>query len=231
MARVFVARALPGGALDRLADRHDVEVWPEPSPPPAAALADRAADVEGLLTLLTDRVDGALIASAGRLRAIANYAVGTDNVDLDASTAAGIPVGNTPDVLTDATADLAFALLLAAARRLREAEDAVRAGEWPPWQPGAFLGHDVAGATIRIVGSGRIGRAVGRRAEGFGMEVLHNSRSGGVELVELLERSDYVSLHAPLSPATRGLIGADELRCMKRTAILVNSARGELVDT
>jgi glyoxylate reductase len=231
MARVFVTRALPGGALDRLGERHDVEVWPEPSPPPAAALAERGVDVEGLLTLLTDRVDAQLIASARRLRAIANYAVGTDNVDLDAATAAGIPVGNTPDVLTDATADLAFALLLAAARHLPAAEASVRAGEWQTFRPDAFLGHDVAGATLGIVGYGRIGRAVARRGEGFGMEVLHSSRSGGIELGELLARSDYVSLHAPLTPQTRALIGAPELRRMKPTAILVNTARGELVDT
>jgi glyoxylate reductase len=231
MARVFVTRALPGGALDRLGERHEVEVWPDPAPPPAAALAERVAEVDGLLALLTDRIDARLIASARRLRAIANYAVGTDNVDLDAATAAGIPVGNTPDVLTDATADLAFALLLAAARRLPDAERSVRDGDWSTFRPDAFLGHDVAGATLGIVGYGRIGRAVARRGEGFGMELLHNSRSGGVPLEELLDRSDYVSLHAPLTPATRGLIGAAELRRMKPTAILVNTARGEMVDT
>src|SRR4051794_35474347 len=231
MARVFVTRALPGGAVDRLAERHEVELWPEPDPPPSDALAARAREVDGLLSLLTDRIDADLIGSAQHLRAIANYAVGTDNVDLEAATAAGIPVGNTPDVLTDATADLAFALLLAAARRLRAAEDCVRAGEWRTFRPDAFLGHDVGGATIGIVGFGRIGRAVARRAEGFGMEVLHNSRSGGLPLGELLERSDYVSLHAPLTPETRKLIGGDELRRMKPTAILVNTARGELVDT
>jgi glyoxylate reductase len=231
MARVFVTRALPGGALDRLGTRHSVEVWPEPSPPPAAALAERVLDADGLLALLTDSVDSALIASAGRLRAIANYAVGTDNVDLDAATAAGIPVGNTPDVLTDATADLAFALLLAAARRLPAAEAAVHAGGWRTFRPDAFLGRDVAGATLGVVGYGRIGRAVARRAGGFGMDVLHSSRSDGTPLGELLERSDYVSLHAPLTPQTRGLIGAEELRRMKPTAILVNTARGELVDS
>src|SRR3954469_1827360 len=231
MARVFVTRALPGGALDRLGERHEVQVWPEPSPPPAAALAERVVDVDGLLALLTDRVDGELIASAGRLRAIANYAVGTDNVDLGAATAARIPVGNTPDVLTDATADLAFALLLAAARRLPAAAAAVHAGEWRTFRPDAFLGHDVAGATLGIVGYGRIGRAVARRAQGFGMEVLHSSRSGGIPLEALLERSDYVSLHAPLTPDTRRLIGAQQLRLMKPPAILVNAARGELVDT
>jgi glyoxylate reductase len=231
MARVYVTRALPGDALDRLGERHEVEVWPEPLPPPADEVAARVRDADGLLAMLTDRIDAELLRDAPRLRAIANFAVGTDNVDLDAATAAGIPVGNTPGVLTEATADLAFALLLAAARHLSAAEDAVRAGEWVTWMPGSFLGRDVGAATLGIVGYGRIGQAVARRAEGFGMEVLHHSRSGGVPLDELLERSDYVSLHAPLTDDTRGLIGAAELRRMKPTAILVNTARGELVDT
>ena len=231
MARVFVTRTLPGAALDRLGARHEVEIWPDPLPPPPAELATRVRDCEGLLAMLTDDVGARLIGAAPSLRAIANYAVGTDNVDLAAATAAGIPVGNTPDVLTEATADLAFALLLAAARHLPAAEAAVRAGEWVTWQPGAFLGRDVGGATLGVVGLGRIGRAVARRAEGFGMEVLHSSRSGGVPLGELLERADFVSLHAPLTDATRGLIGARELGQMKPTAILVNTARGELVDT
>jgi glyoxylate reductase len=231
MARVFVTRRLPGSAVDRLAAEHDLDVWPEPDPPPYDELLARAREADALLSLLTDRVDGELLDAAPGLKGIANYAVGTDNVDLEAATRRGIPVGNTPDVLTETTADLAFALMLAAARRLVEAEAAVRAGDWPDWRPDAFLGHDVHGATLGIVGYGRIGKAVARRAEGFGMEVLHSSRSGGVALGELLERSDYVSVHAPLTPATRGLIGAAELRRMKPTAILVNTARGELVDT
>ncbi len=231
MARVFVTRVLPGGAVDRLAERHEVDVWPEPLPPPHDQLASRVREVDGLLAMLTDRIDAALLRESPRLRAIANFAVGTDNVDLGAATAAGIPVGNTPGVLTEATADLTFALLLAAARHLPVAEAAVRAGEWVTWMPGAFLGADVGGATLGIVGYGRIGQAVARRAEGFGMEVLQHSRSSGVTLDELLERSDFVSLHAPLTGDTRGMIGAGELRRMKPTAILVNTARGELVDT
>jgi glyoxylate reductase len=231
MARVYVTRELPGGAIGRLRDAHDVDVWPEDSPPPHDELVARARDSDALLTMLTERVDADLLSAAGELRGIANYAVGTDNIDLDAATAAGVPVGNTPDVLTDATADLAFALLLAAARRLRDADEAVRTGNWPTWSPMAFLGHDVAGATLGIVGYGRIGRAVARRGEGFGMEVIHNSRSGGVSLDDLLRESDYVSLHAPLTPDTRGLIGERELGLMKPTAILVNTARGELVQT
>src|SRR3954451_3288088 len=231
MARVYVTRELPGDAIDRLRAAHDVEVWPEPGPPPYDELVAHAREADALLTMLTDRVDAQFLSETAPLRGIANYAVGTDNVDLDAATAAGIPVGNTPDVLTDATADLAFALLLAAARRLRDADEAVRTGNWPTWSPGAFLGHDVAGATLGIVGYGRIGRAVARRGEGFGMKILHNSRSGGVALDELLRESDYVSLHAPLTPGTRGLIGERELGLMKPSAILVNTARGELVQT
>src|SRR5436305_5269616 len=231
MARCFVTRRLPGGALGRLGERHEVEVWPERTPPPRAALVEGAREADGLLTLLTDRVDAELLAEAPRLRAIANYAVGTDNIDLAAATARGIPVGNTPDVLTETTADLAFALLLAAARRLIDADRAVRAGEWPGWEPAGFLGHDAHGAVLGIVGFGRIGRAVAHRAEGFAMRVLHSSRSGGTPLDELLEQADFVSLHAPLTGETRRLIGAPELRLMKPTAILVNTARGGLVDT
>jgi glyoxylate reductase len=226
MARCFVTRELPGHALDGLRAEHDVEVWPAPDPPPQDALTDHARTADALLTLLTDRIDAELLDAAPSVKAIANYAVGTDNVDLEEATKRGIPVGNTPDVLTETTADLAFALMLAAARRLGEAEAAVRAGNWPEWQPGAFLGHDVHGATLGIVGYGRIGRAVARRAEGFGMTVLH-----GIPLDELLAGSDFVSLHAPLTPDTRGLIGARELELMKPTAVLVNTARGPLVDT
>lgn len=231
MALCFVTRSLPGGALDRLRAAHDVRVWPGTEPPPRAELVAGARAADALLSLLTDGVDEDLLDAAPRLRAVANYAVGTDNVDLRAATARGIPVGNTPDVLTETTADLAFALMLAAARRLVEADAAVRAGEWPDWQPDAFLGHDVHGAVLGIVGFGRIGQAVARRAEGFGMTVLHNSRSGGVPLDELLARADFVSLHAPLTDATRGLIGTRELELMKPSAILVNTARGGLVDS
>jgi glyoxylate reductase len=177
------------------------------------------------LTLLTDRVDGALIDGASRLRAISNYAVGYDNIDLAAASARGIPVGNTPDVLTDATADLTFALMLAAARRIPAATEAVRAGDWVTWEPAMHLGAEVRGATLGIIGFGRIGRAVAQRAEGFEMEVVH-----GVALNDLLERSDFVSLHAPLTPETHHLIDRDALRRMRPTAILINTARGPLVD-
>jgi glyoxylate reductase len=231
LARVYVTRELPGGAIDRLRAEHEVDVWPEDGPVPHDELVARAREADALLTMLTERVDAEFLNATAPLKGIANYAVGTDNIDLEAATRAGVPVGNTPDVLTDATADLAFALLLAAARRIRDADAAVRAGNWPTWSPTAFLGLDVAGATLGIVGFGRIGQAVARRGEGFGMEIVHNSRSGGIALDDLLKRSDYVSLHAPLSPDTRGLIGERELGLMKPTAVLVNTARGELVQT
>jgi glyoxylate reductase len=231
MASVFVSRRLPGNAVERLsAAGHEVDVWPEQLPPPPAELRDRVAGAEGLLSLLTERIDGELLEAAPRLRAIANYAVGYDNIDLDATRARGIQVGNTPDVLTDATADLTWALLLAAARRLPEALASIAAGDWLAWGPSAFLGASVQGATLGIVGMGRIGRAVARRATGFDMEVIHTGRSGGIPLPDLLQRSDFVSLHCPLTPDTHRLIDAAALARMKPTAILINTARGPIVD-
>ena len=229
--RVFVTRELPGGALERLEAAHDVEVWPEHLPPSRDELLARAPELEGLLSLLTDPVDAELIAAAPNLRAISNYAVGVDNVDVKAATARGIPVGNTPDVLTESTADLALALMLGIARRLGEGEAFVRSGAWATWEPGLMLGRDLHGATVGIVGYGRIGQAVGRRLEGFGCQLLTMARSGGVPLDELLERSDFVTLHCPLTPETRGLIGEDALARMKPTAYLVNTARGPVVAT
>ena len=228
---MFVTRQLPGEALDRLVSEHDVEIWPERLPPPRSELMSRAPELEGLLSLLTDPVDAELIEAAPRLRAISNYAVGVDNVDVEAAAARGIPVGNTPDVLTESTADLAVALMLGIARRLSEGEAFVRAGQWRTWEPGLMLGRDLHGATVGIVGYGRIGQAVGRRVEGFGCELLTTSGSGGVPLDELLERSDFVTVHTPLTPHTRGLIDEAALRRMKPTAYLVNTARGPIVDT
>ena len=232
MARCFVTRRLPGPALARLQAEHETDVWPERMPPGRDQLLARTAEAEGLISLLTDAVDAELIAAAPHLRAISNYAVGTDNVDLEAAAARGIPVGNTPDVLTDATADLAFALLLAAARRLPEAAEAVRSGDWVTWEPARHLGASVRGATLGIVGLGRIGRAVAQRARGFDMEVLAtgSSTTAGLSLEALLERSDFVSLHCPLTPATRHLIDSAALGAMRPTAILINTARGPIVD-
>jgi glyoxylate reductase len=228
--RVFVARRLPGGALDRLASEHDVEVWPEQLPPGKEELLARAPELEGLLSLLTDPVDAELIRAAPSLRAISNYAVGVDNIDLDAAAGRGIPVGNTPGVLTDTTADLAVALMLGISRHLAAGDAYVRRGEWRTWETGLLLGHDLHGATVGIVGFGRIGQAVARRVAGFDCEMLHTSRSGGVPLEQLLERSDFVSVHTPLTPETRGLIGDEALGRMKPSAYLVNTARGPIVD-
>lgn len=230
MARIFVTRRLPFPAMDALRAAHDVREWPGELPPDREALVREAREADALLTLVTDPIDAALLDACPRLRAIANLAVGTDNVDTEAAAARGIAVGNTPDVLTDATADLALALLLALARRIVPGAARVRAGEWRTWEPAGDLGADLAGATLGIVGWGRIGQAVARRAEGFGMDILHSSRSSGVPLDELLARADFVSLHVPLTPETRHLIGARALARMKDTALLVNTARGGVVD-
>ena len=227
MAEVFVTRALPGDSLERLRRAHEVRVWDEPLPPEPAVLREALAETEGLLCLLTERVDRALLDAAPRLRAIANYAVGSDNIDLEQTEERGIAVGVTPGVLTEATADLAFALLLAAARRLPAAAADARAGDWRTWEPARWLGAEVYGATLGIVGFGRIGRAVAQRAEGFRMNVLTTADH---PLDELLERSDFVSLHVPLTPRTRHLIDAAALRRMRSSAILVNTARGGVVD-
>ena len=219
-ARVRVRTGVPEAALRVLTE---AGLWAELG----------ALEVEGydaLLCLLTDRIDEPLLARGRGLRIVANMAVGTDNVDLAAAAKLGIAVSNTPDVLTDATADLAFALLLAAARRLAWADRYVRGGGFTGWRPDVGIGLDVSGRTLGIVGAGRIGRAVAERARGFRMEVLFHSRSGGVAKDELLARSDFVSLHAPLTPDTRHWIGEPELRRMKPTAVLVNTARGALVD-
>jgi glyoxylate reductase len=230
--RCLVTRELPGPALDRLRSVHDVTVWPERLPPSPhglhALVADR--DPHGLLCLLTDRIDAPLLDVAPHLRILSNYAVGVDNIDLSAAQQRGVRVGNTPDVLTESTAELAFALMLALARRLPEAQTAVRRGDWLTWEPGQLLGRDLYGATLGIVGPGRIGEALARRAEGFSMTVLRSGRSGPIPFEELLERSDFVSLHCPLTAATRNLIDAGALARMKPSAYLVNAARGGIVD-
>jgi glyoxylate reductase len=230
MGRIFVTRALPFPALERLAEAHELDVWEGDLPPGRDALRERLAGADGLLALVTDPVDAELLAACPDLKAIANMAVGTDNIDLVAAAERGIPVGNTPDVLTDATADLAFALLLALARRIPEGAAQVREGRWRTWEPAEGLGADLTGATLGIVGRGRIGAAVARRAAGFGMEVLASSRRSGMPLEELLERADFVSLHCPLTPATRHLIGTEALRRMRPEAYLINTARGGVVD-
>ncbi|MBJ7472362.1 MAG: D-glycerate dehydrogenase [Solirubrobacteraceae bacterium] len=229
MAKVVVTRQLPAGPLDLLTDAgHEVLVRESTQPPSSTELQALVADADGLLCTLTERIDGALLNAAPRLRAIAVFAVGTDNVDLEATGARGIPVGNTPDVLTDATADLAMALLLATARRLPEAAANVTTGEWTTWEPLGFLGLELRGARLCVVGAGRIGRATGERAAAFGMQVDYVGR--GDDLHAALARADVVSLHAPLTDQTHHLIDAAALAATKRGAILVNTSRGGLVD-
>jgi glyoxylate reductase len=228
VARVFVTRPLIGDALARLRQEHDVEVWEGEMPPARAQLLERVAQAEGLLSLLTERVDAELLDAAPQLRVVSNYAVGFDNVDLAACAARGVVIGTTGDVLTDATADLALALLLAAARHVVTAHDDARAGHWRTWEPRGYLGLELRGARLAIVGAGRIGRATAQRAEAFGMEVEFVGR--GDDPHAALARADVVSLHAPLNAQTRHLIDAESLRAMRPGTILVNTARGGLVD-
>ena len=237
--RVFVTRRLPGDALERLAKHAEVDLWPGDLPPPYDELRRRTAAADALICLLTDRIDAALIDASPRLRVISAVAVGYDNIDVAAATARGIPIGNTPGVLTETTADLAFALMLAVARRITEADRFVHDGEWKTWDPNLLLGYDLHSATLGIVGYGAIGRAVARRASGFGMRVLYVARTPvnipdhiatPLDLDTLLRESDFVSLHVPLTPETSHLIGEGQLRAMKRTAILVNTARGPVID-
>jgi len=239
--RVFLTRIILEKGLQMVQEFCEAEVWPDELPPTREEILAHVRGVEGLLCLLTDRIDAEVMEAAGAgLKIISNHAVGVDNVEVAAATARGIPVGNTPGILTDATADMALALLLAAARRVVEGDRLVKAGGWKTWSPGFMLGADLTGATLGIVGFGRIGRAVARRASGFGMRILFTDPSPAlsepglaaqqVNLDTLLQESDFISLHTPLTDETRGLINTNTLRRMKPTSVLVNTARGALVD-
>ncbi|MDD5309356.1 MAG: D-glycerate dehydrogenase [Deltaproteobacteria bacterium] len=233
--KVFVTRAIPEGGMRLLEAVCAVEVWPGEAPPPREALLERVQGAAGLLCMVTDRVDAALFDAAGPgFKVVSNLAVGFNNIDVTEATQRGVPIGNTPGVLTETTADLAFGLLVAAARRLVEGADMARAGAWTAWGPTLLLGRDVHGATLGIVGMGRIGEAMARRARGFDMKVIFSDPAGkaaGCGLDEVLAEADFVSLHVPLTQATRGLVGDRALSLMKPTAVLVNTARGEVVDT
>jgi glyoxylate reductase len=222
-------------------DRFCLVGAPNEVPPSPAALAAGLREAEAAIVTLTERIDADVICQAPRLKIIANYAVGYNNVDLDAAERQGLVVTNTPDVLTDATADLTWALLLATARRVIEGDALVRSGGWTGWTPTQLLGAEVAGRTLGIVGMGRIGQAVAQRASGFRMRVLYHARrplteapcADGweyVDLPNLLPQADFVSIHVPLTTATRFLIGARELAMMRPTAILINTARGPIVN-
>ncbi len=245
--RVFVTREIDRDALRRLRQNARVEVWPGEMPPPYPELLRRSHAADAILTMVTDRVDARLIAASPALRVISNLAVGVDNIDLAGATRAGIAVGNTPGVLTETSADLAFALMMTAARRIAEADRQVRAGGWKTWGPQVMLGRDLFGATLGVIGWGKIGRAMARRAAGFQMRVLYTRRGRNqtarghealeevagacrVTLPRLLKDSDFISLHVPLTPETRHILGAREFAAMKPGAIVINTARGAVID-
>jgi glyoxylate reductase len=240
---ILVTRRLPGVPFDALASKFRAGDPPPERVMPREELLLRARGVSGILSTMSDRMDAELMEAAGPgLRVISNFAVGVNNIDVAEATRRGVRVCNTPDVLTDATADLGFALLLAAARRFSEVERYLREGRWTGWNPFAFLGVPVAGRTLGIVGMGKIGSAVARRSKGFSMRVLYNGRrrlspevesetgASFRELDALLAESDFVVLCVPLSAETRGLISRERLGRMRRTAVLVNISRGEVVD-
>jgi glyoxylate reductase len=239
--KVFVTRIIPDKGLDLVREFCEADVWDGELPPPPEEILRRVQGVEGLLCLLTDKINGEVMdAAAPGLKIISNYAVGFDNIDVDAATTRKIPVGNTPDVLTDATADFAFALMMNAGRRMLEGDRYVRDGKWKTWGPMLLLGSEIHGATLGLVGFGRIGRAMAKRALGFDMRVLYydpNEKDAHPELnatrsdfETLLEESDFLSLHTPLTPDTRHMIDAEALSRMKPTAVLVNTSRGPVVD-
>jgi len=241
LPKAYVTRRIQDAGLNLLPGRVDFEVWEKTSPVEREVLLEKALEVEGLLCTLSDRIDEELLARSPGLKVVSNYAVGYDNIDVDAATRRGVLVTNTPDVLTNATADIAFTLILAAARRVVEANEFLRSGEWVTWHPDLLLGQDVSGSVLGIVGMGKIGQAVARRAAGFSMKILFFNRSPKpdlekelgarqVSMDELLRESDFVSLHCPLNAETKGLIGERELRMMKKSSILINTSRGPVVD-
>ena len=240
--KIYVTRHLPQVAFDKLAEYCSVEIWDEEFPPPYETLMEKIRDKEGLLCLLTDRIDAQLMDAAPNLKVISQCAVGFDNIDIPAATERGLPVGNTPGVLTDATADFAWSLLMSAARRVGEGIEYVKTDQWTTWGLTLLLGAPVHGATLGIVGMGRIGQAVAQRASGFSMKVIYYDAFRqpevevelGVEFREmddLLREADFVSLHVNLTDETRGLMNARAFGLMKSSAILINTARGPVVDS
>src|SRR5262245_29870845 len=240
--KVFVSRIIPDAGLSRIQAACDADVWPDPLPPPYDVLRDRVRACDGLVSLLTDRIDAALLDAAPKLKVVSNFAVGFNNVDIPTATARGVAVGNTPGVLTDATADMAFALLITAARRIVEGHAYTLSGKWKTWEPLGHLGQDLDGRTLGVVGMGRIGYALARRCRlGWDMTILYHDvyknekaekdlQARQVDLDTLLAQSDFVSVHTDLNEKTRGLFNAERFRKMKRTAVFVNTARGPVVD-
>ncbi len=240
--KVFVSRRIPAEGLAMLRAVTDMQVWEDELPPPHNALLEKVRGVDGMISLLTDKVDAELMDLNPKLKVVSNYAVGFDNIDIPAATVRGIPIGHTPGVLTDTTADLAFTLLMAVARRIQESIDFVRAGKWRTWGPMLMTGQDIYGATLGIVGFGRIGQEMARRARGFKMRILYNDMNRKpeaekefdatfVDLDTLLRESDFVSIHTKLTPITRQMINASAFDKMKKTAIIVNTARGPIIDS
>ncbi|HJS18136.1 MAG TPA: D-glycerate dehydrogenase [Anaerolineales bacterium] len=239
--KVFVTRVIPEKGLEVIREFCEMDLWQDELPPSREELLKRVQDMDGLLCLLTDQVDGEVMDTAGgRLKVISNFAVGFDNIDIHAATARNIAVGNTPDVLTDATADFAFALMMAVARRIPEAERYVHEEKWKTWGPMTMLGVDLKGTTLGLIGFGRIGKAMARRSIGFDMRVIYydptetetssNIKATSVDLETLLEESDFISLHIPLTNKTRHLIDSEAFAKMKPTAVLINTARGPVVN-
>jgi glyoxylate reductase len=238
--RLYITRRLPESVMAAARARYDLVREPDDVPPSRESLADHFRQAEAAISLLTDVIDDTLLSASPRLKILANYAVGYNNVDLAAAARRNVVVTNTPDVLTDATADLTWALILSVARRVAEGDAYMRSGSWTGWSPTQMLGSEVSGTVLGIVGLGRIGRAVARRATGFGMHVRYVAHGrhpdvdqGGWEprtLQQLLREADFLSLHVPLTPETHHLIGAAELASMKSTAFLVNTSRGAVVD-
>ena len=240
--RVFVTRRIPDRGLESIAPHCTAEIWPEALPPSADVLREKIRGCVGLVSLLTDRIDAALMEAAPSLKVISNFAVGVNNIDVPAATSRGIRVGNTPGVLTEATADIAVTLLLAAARRLGESATDAKEGRWLTWDPRGWLGQDLVGRTLGIVGMGRIGYATAKRLHfGWGMKVLYTARTAKadadrdlaasrVDFDTLLSESDFVSVHTDLNETTKGLFGAGQFARMKNTAVFVNTSRGPVVD-
>jgi glyoxylate reductase len=239
--KVFITRAIPEKGIEIIRDFCDVDLWPNELPAARDELLQHVRGMDGLLSLLTDKIDGEVMDEAGpQLKVISNLAVGFDNIDVNAATARKIPVGNTPDVLTDATADFAFALMMAVARRIPEAERYVHEGKWKTWGPMTLLGVDLKGATLGLIGFGRIGKAMARRAAGFEMPVIYydpsetkpdaDIKARRVDFEALLKESDFISLHTPLTPDTRHLINSEAFSKMKSSVVLINTARGPVVD-
>jgi glyoxylate reductase len=238
--KVFVTRIVPDKGLDLIKEFCDAEIWAENSPPSREVLLEKVRGVDGIFSLLTDRIDGDVLDAAGKqLKVVSNMAVGFDNIDVPAATARKIPVGNTPDVLTEATADFAFGLMLTAGRRMQEGEQYVREGKWHTWEPMLLLGVDFARSTLGIVGFGRVGKALARRAAGFDMKVIYydpmaksdrDIKATSVDFETLLRESDFISLHTPLTAETRHLINADAFAEMKPNCVLVNTSRGPVID-